>query len=127
MHDRKAQKGQKWEKKRTLSFSLLLFFMFLLQDLNHENFDFAFVDADKLNYAKYHEKLLKLLKIGGMVVYDNTLWVGTVAMAEESVPEPLRAGRHYTIEFNKLLAADTRVQISHVPVGDGITICKRVR
>ncbi|XP_071908849.1 probable caffeoyl-CoA O-methyltransferase At4g26220 isoform X1 [Coffea arabica] len=98
----------------------------LEENLNHEAFDFAFVDADKLNYLKYHEKLLKLLKLGGIVVYDNTLWGGLVALPEESVAEEMKAGRHFTIEFNKLLAADTRVQISQVPLGDGITICKRL-
>ncbi|XP_050120174.1 norbelladine 4'-O-methyltransferase 2-like [Malus sylvestris] len=43
----------------------------------HENegsFDFAFIDADKVNYWNYHERLMKLLKVGGIVVYDNTLW-----------------------------------------------------
>ena len=69
---------------------------------------------------------MKLLKLGGIVVYDNTLWGGTVALPEESVAEEMKAGRHFTIEFNKLLAADTRVQISQVPLGDGITICKRL-
>ncbi|KAL3532582.1 hypothetical protein ACH5RR_006103 [Cinchona calisaya] len=98
----------------------------LEDDLNHETYDFAFVDADKLNYLKYHEKLLKLLKIGGIVVYDNTLWGGTVAMPEESVAEAMKVGRDCTIEFNKLIAADTRIQISQVPAGDGITICKRL-
>ncbi|KAE7998598.1 hypothetical protein FH972_003129 [Carpinus fangiana] len=96
---------------------------------NHENegsFDFAFVDADKVNYWSYHERLMKLLKVGGIVVYDNTLWAGTVAMADELVPEFWKPGRQFTIEFNKLLTADPRVQISHASIGDGITICKRL-
>nr|AOZ21151.1 caffeic acid 4-OMT [Rauvolfia serpentina] len=93
---------------------------------NQESFDFAFVDADKINYATYHERLLKLLKKGGIIVYDNTLWGGTVAMPEESAPERLKAGRNYTIEFNKLLAADARVQVSQIPLGDGITVCRRL-
>ncbi|KAL7197113.1 hypothetical protein ACSBR1_037017 [Camellia fascicularis] len=42
-------------------------------------FDFAFVDADKDSYINYHEPLLKLVKIGGIIAYDNTLWGGTVA------------------------------------------------
>ncbi|CAK9166917.1 unnamed protein product [Ilex paraguariensis] len=90
------------------------------------SFDFAFVDADKINYLNYHERLLKLLRVGGIVVYDNTLWGGTVAMPEESVPEWMKPGQHYTIELNKSLAADPRIQISHAPLGDGITICKRL-
>ncbi|CAN4095780.1 unnamed protein product [Withania somnifera] len=75
----------------------------LLEDYeNKESFDFAFVDGEKVNY---HERLLQLVKVVGIIVYDNTLWL------------------HF-IEFNRFLAADIRVQISQVPLGDGITICK---
>lgn len=84
------------------------------------------MDADKINYANYHERLLKLLKPGGIVIYDNTLWGGTVAMPEESVPPSQLATREAAIEFNKYLADDTRVQISQVPLGDGIAFCRRL-
>ncbi|KAM7258658.1 hypothetical protein ACFE04_014399 [Oxalis oulophora] len=98
----------------------------LLQDAGNEGtFDFAFVDADKVNYWNYHEKLLKLVKVGGVLAYDNTLWAGTVVKPEESSPEIMRIGRAATIEFNKAIAADQRIQISHVSAGDGITICRR--
>lgn len=96
---------------------------------NHENegsFDFAFIDADKDNYWNYHERLMKLLKVGGLVVYDNTLWGGTVVMPDELTPERKKPSRLPTIEFNKFLAADPRVQISHASLGDGITICRRL-
>ncbi|KAL1563293.1 Cation-dependent phenylpropanoid and flavonoid 8-O-methyltransferase 1 [Salvia divinorum] len=92
---------------------------------NKGTFDFAFVDADKDNYANYHERVLELLKPGGIAVYDNTLWAGTVAMDEGSVPESKLASRKASIEFNKYIAADARVQISQVPLGDGITVCRR--
>ncbi|TYH12687.1 hypothetical protein ES288_A06G086700v1 [Gossypium darwinii] len=99
----------------------------LLEDPGNENgFDFAFIDADKIYYWKYHERLMKLVKVGGIVVYDNTLWAGSVAMPEECTPEILREGRQRTLEFNKLLAADPRVEISLAPLGDGITICRRM-
>ncbi|KAJ0029821.1 hypothetical protein Pint_13848 [Pistacia integerrima] len=99
----------------------------LLQDSRNDgSFDFAFVDADKVNYWNYHERLMKLLKVGGIAVYDNTLWIGSVAMPEDETPEILKAGRQATLELNKLLAGDHRVQLSHVPLGDGITICRRV-
>lgn len=97
-----------------------------MQPQNKETFDYAYVDADKVNYANYHEKLLELLRPGGVVIYDNTLWGGSVAMPEESVPESRLPTRKASIEFNKYLAADTRVQISQVPLGDGITICRRL-
>ncbi|KAL7167969.1 hypothetical protein ACSBR2_038406 [Camellia fascicularis] len=94
---------------------------------NEGSFDFAFVDADKVNYLNYHERLMKLVKVGGIVVYDNTLWGGSVAMPEESVPEGMKHGRHFTIELNKSLASDPRILMSHAPLGDGITICKRIQ
>ncbi|XP_071725600.1 probable caffeoyl-CoA O-methyltransferase At4g26220 [Rutidosis leptorrhynchoides] len=97
---------------------------------NHDNegsFDFAYVDADKVNYINYHEQIIKLLKINGVVVYDNTLWLGSVARTEDSVFNDFREEiRVSTIKFNKSLAADPRIEISMVPLGDGITICRRV-
>ncbi|KAK3027095.1 hypothetical protein RJ639_042389 [Escallonia herrerae] len=99
----------------------------LLEDHDNErSFDYAFVDADKINYLNYHERLLKLVKVGGLVVYDNTLSAGSVVMPEEHVAEWMRAVRHCIIELNNSLAADPRIQISHAPLGDGITICRRI-
>ncbi|XP_034699529.1 probable caffeoyl-CoA O-methyltransferase At4g26220 isoform X3 [Vitis riparia] len=104
----------------------------LLED--HENegsLDFAFVDADKGNYKNYHERLMKLLKVGGLVVYDNTLWYGTVALPEDLVEELVdgeykKEMRKHIMELNKYLATDSRVQICVAPLGDGITICRRI-
>ncbi|KAM5584662.1 putative caffeoyl-CoA O-methyltransferase [Rosa sericea] len=93
---------------------------------NKGDFDFAFVDADKDNYWNYHERLMKLVKIGGIVMYDNTLWGGAVAKSEDVVPETKRKFRKATIEFNKSVSADPRVEISHASVGDGIIICRRI-
>ncbi|KAI3957288.1 hypothetical protein MKW92_037087 [Papaver armeniacum] len=88
----------------------------LLENAENEGtFDFAYVDADKVNYWNYHEKFLKLLRIGGAVSYDESL-----------VPEHYRASRRLTIEFNKLIAADSRIRLSQVPVGDGSTVCVRL-
>uniref|UniRef100_K4C0H6 caffeoyl-CoA O-methyltransferase n=1 Tax=Solanum lycopersicum TaxID=4081 RepID=K4C0H6_SOLLC len=75
---------------------------------------------------EYHERMLELVKVGGIIVYDNTLWFETVAMPEEYVKETMKPNRQHIIEFNKFLDSDTRVQISQVPTGDGITICWRL-
>jgi len=99
----------------------------LLQDSNKDSFDFAFVDADKDNYWNYHERLLKLVKIGGLIIYDNTLWGGTVAWPEEDVPIPKREYRQAALAFNKAIADDSRVEISAVSIGDGFTICRRAQ
>ncbi|CAN6922562.1 unnamed protein product [Brassica oleracea] len=99
--------------------------------LNHKEneggFDFAFVDdADKGSYWNYHERLMRLIKVGGIIVYDKTLWGGSVAEPDSSTPEGKREGKKAILELNKKLSADKRVQISQVAPGDGITICRRL-
>jgi predicted O-methyltransferase YrrM len=80
-------------------------------------FDFAFIDADKPNYSKYYERCLALLRKGGLIAVDNTLWGGSVIdPAKQS--ENTRALR----EFNQRLARDRRVDIALVPIGDGLTL-----
>nr|AFX98064.1 caffeoyl-CoA O-methyltransferase [Cunninghamia lanceolata] len=92
-----------------------------------DSFDFAFIDADKVNALNYHERLLNLVKIGGLICYDNTLWSGSVAEAPDAAMSELgRNIRHYTIELNKALAADRRIEISLLPIGDGLTLCRRI-
>ncbi|KAJ0751678.1 putative class I-like SAM-dependent O-methyltransferase [Helianthus annuus] len=93
---------------------------------NKGSFDYVYVDADKINYLNYHEKVVKLVKVNGIIVYDNTLWYGSVAKSEDLVPEVLKQGRTSVLQFNKALATDPRVKISMAPLGDGITICRRV-
>lgn len=100
--------------------------MKLFQTDNEGSFDFAFVDADKGNYWNYHERLVKLIKVEGIIMYDNTLWGGSVALPEEAVPASKRDWRRSTINFNASISADPRVQIALVPSGDGILICRRI-
>ncbi|XP_057420932.1 probable caffeoyl-CoA O-methyltransferase At4g26220 isoform X1 [Lotus japonicus] len=98
----------------------------LLEDpSNVGTFEFAFVDADKHNYWNYHERLVKLVKIGGLIIYDNTLWGGTVSWPEEDVPANKRESRQSALTFNKAIAGDSRIEISVASVGDGFTICRR--
>ncbi|TKY59889.1 Flavonoid 3',5'-methyltransferase [Spatholobus suberectus] len=99
----------------------------LIHDEQKESFDYAFVDADKEEYIKYHELLLKLVKKGGIIAYDNTLWLGSVAMSEEDVKEEIiRKRRKPVIEFNSFIANDSRLESIILSVGDGVTLCRRV-
>jgi caffeoyl-CoA O-methyltransferase len=83
-------------------------------------YDFAFIDADKGGYAEYYERLLALLRPGGLIAVDNTLWGGSVADAADQDPDT-RAIR----AFNEKLHADERVDLSLVPIGDGLTLARK--
>nr|AFK39179.1 unknown [Medicago truncatula] len=100
----------------------------LLQDENNKGaFDFIFVDADKNNYINYHKRVLDLVKVGGLIGYDNTLWVGSVAAPDDAPMHSFIMNlRGYVIEFNKYLAQDLRIEICQLSVGDGITLCRRI-
>ncbi|VVA31928.1 Hypothetical predicted protein [Prunus dulcis] len=84
------------------------------------SYDFAFVDADKRMYQEYFELLLQLVKVGGLIVFDNVLWHGKVAD-----PEVNDAKTVSIRNFNTSIMQDKRVSISMVPIGDGMTICRK--
>ncbi|KAE8007989.1 hypothetical protein FH972_004539 [Carpinus fangiana] len=97
-------------------------------DKNHGTFDFIFVDADKNNYLNYHKRLIELVKVGGLIGYDNTLWNGSVAAPVDApLPEYLIYYRQFVLELNKALAVDPRIEICMLSVGDGITLCRRIK
>ncbi|KAK7272752.1 hypothetical protein RJT34_29569 [Clitoria ternatea] len=99
----------------------------LLEDpANEGSYEFAFIDADKESYVEYHERLIKLVKVGGLLVYDNTLWGGRVAWPEDQVPPHSRSGRKAAIEFNKRITEDSRVEFALTSVGDGLNIVRRI-
>ena len=84
-------------------------------------FDIAFIDADKTSYDVYYERCLTLLRPGGLVLVDNVLWSGKVA------DETDRTGDTVALRaFNARLNDDTRVEISMLPVGDGLTIARKL-
>jgi caffeoyl-CoA O-methyltransferase len=83
-------------------------------------FDFAFIDADKTNYLAYYERTLALLRTGGLALVDNTLWSGRVADPEVADADTV-ALRH----FNEVLHRDERVDLSLLPMGDGLTVVRK--
>ncbi|CAO2191938.1 unnamed protein product [Urochloa humidicola] len=99
----------------------------LADEGNEGKFDFAFVDADKKNYGGYHEQLLRLVRVGGVLAYDNTLWGGSVALPDDvPLTKGAREIRAAIRAFNAKIAADARVEAVQIPVADGITLCRRV-
>jgi predicted O-methyltransferase YrrM len=80
-------------------------------------YDFAFIDADKTNYANYYERCLRLLRPGGLIAIDNTLWYGR-PLDKRDQSADTRAIR----AFNRKLRQDRRVTLSLVPIGDGLTL-----
>ncbi|MCP5356912.1 MAG: class I SAM-dependent methyltransferase [Pseudomonadales bacterium] len=84
------------------------------------SFDFAFIDADKTGYETYYELCLKLLRPGGVIALDNCLWGGRVADAGDQ-DEDTRAIR----ALNDRIAADSRVDASLIPVGDGVYLVSK--
>lgn len=92
----------------------------LLADGGEDRFDFAFIDADKSGYRAYYEACLKLVRPGGLIVVDNTLWDGRVA--DDSVQD---ANTCAIRTFNTALHDDVRVDLSLVPIGDGLTLARR--
>jgi len=90
-----------------------------LEELNKNEFDMIFIDADKMNYKQYYEKSLELIKKGGLIIIDNVLWHGEVADEKNN--------DKFTInirEFNKFVNEDSRVEQIIMPLGDGMTICR---
>jgi predicted O-methyltransferase YrrM len=89
-----------------------------LDKLKDGKFDFAFIDADKVNINKYFDKIIDMMNRGGIITADNTLRRGDV-VNQNSVDENTLAIR----EYNKKVASDTRVESLLVPISDGVTVC----
>ncbi|MCP4301063.1 MAG: methyltransferase domain-containing protein [Gammaproteobacteria bacterium] len=88
----------------------------LLADGQEQNFDLAFIDADKVNYCNYYELALRLVRPGGLILVDNTLWKGRVAD-----PDVQDADTCAIRDVNTRIFNDARVDVSVNPVGDGLT------
>lgn len=83
------------------------------------HYDFAFIDADKTGYDNYYERCLELLRPGGLIAIDNTLWGGAVARpAKDDTTRALQS-------LNDKMHADKRVDYSHLPIGDGLALARK--
>jgi len=82
-------------------------------------YDFAFIDADKEGYDGYYERCLQLVRQGGLIAFDNTLWSGDVARpAEDDDTRALQA-------LNDKLHRDERIDMAMLPIGDGLTLARK--
>ena len=93
----------------------------LLREGEANQFDFAFIDADKENYQNYYERCLALLRPGGLIAVDNVLWGGSVIQADKQDTDTVAIRR-----FNEQIKQDKRVDISMLPIGDGLTLARKI-
>ncbi len=92
----------------------------LIADGETGSFDFAFIDADKANYQGYFQRVLDLVRGGGLICVDNVLWHGAVI-----VPARIDEDTEAIRAFNASLTRDPRVSISLVHIGDGLTLARK--
>jgi len=88
----------------------------------HRSFDFAFVDADKGNYVAYYERLLELVRRGGLIAVDNTLAVSGKPIVKHGTSSSARALR----AFNDHVREDARVELAILSIGEGLTLLRKI-
>lgn len=89
----------------------------LITEKQENHFDFAFIDADKENLKAYYQACFQLVRPGGVIAIDNVLWGGSVIDADNHEQSTIAIR-----EFNDFINRDERVEISLVPIGDGLTL-----
>jgi caffeoyl-CoA O-methyltransferase len=86
-----------------------------------DQFDFAFIDADKTGYADYYDEILARLRVGGLILLDNMLQSGRVVdpEADDESVVAIRA-------LNEAIAGDPRVRVVLLPIGDGVSVVQKI-
>lgn len=92
----------------------------LIEDGQEETYDMAFIDADKVSYETYYERSLRLLRPGGLVLLDNVFRSGRVADPSVQTASEVAIRR-----LNRRIHEDDRVQISMIPLADGLTLARK--
>jgi predicted O-methyltransferase YrrM len=92
----------------------------LLRDGRANSYDQAFIDADKENYVVYFDRCLQLVRPGGVILFDNVLWSGRVIDSSQTDADTVAIR-----ELNQRLASDNRIERVMLPLGDGLTLCRK--
>lgn len=93
----------------------------VMEGMEAESYDLIFIDADKRDYPAYYTLAKRLIRRGGWIIADNTLWDGHVADEERHDPQTLGVKR-----FNDIVAADAEVEKVIIPLRDGLTLIRRL-
>lgn len=93
---------------------------FFIKEGLAESFDLAFIDADKINYDNYFEASMKLVRAGGLIIIDNVLWGGSVIDESDTQADTIAIR-----ELNAKLYDDSRIEISMLPIADGLTLVRK--
>ena len=88
-----------------------------------EDFDLVFLDADKRKYLTHYHLFFPKVKIGGVIIADNTLWAGKVVQGKAHKEEQTKG----ILEFNEFVKNDTRVETFMIPIRDGMTILRKIK
>ena len=87
----------------------------------NKSFDLIFIDADKENYIKYYDLAYQLLSTNGLILIDNVLWKGEIINnnKNDKITNIIK-------DFNKYIKNDNRIDKTILPIGDGVTICRKL-
>ena len=126
INEKTSEEASLFFKKANLDKKIKIILAPAIKSLNKfkkdkKKFDMIFIDADKENYKNYYEVSLDLVKKNGFILVDNVLWKGEVA-------DPKKNDKLTNVirEFNSFIKKDDRVEKTILPLGDGITICRKI-
>ena len=126
INEKTSEEASLFFKKANLEKKIKIILAPAIKSLNKfrkdkKKFDMIFIDADKENYKNYYEVSLDLVKKNGFILVDNVLWKGEVA-------DPKKNDKLTNVirEFNSFIKKDDRIEKTILPLGDGVTICRKI-
>ena len=126
INEKTSEEAKLFFKKANLDKKIKIILAPAIKSLNKfkkdkKKFDMIFIDADKENYKNYYEVSLDLIKKNGFILVDNVLWKGEVA-------DPKKNDKLTNVirEFNSFIKKDDRIEKTILPLGDGVTICRKI-